>query len=153
VSDIRLRVALLTILLSAALFLASCPRFGKISPDFGGDQQVSIEDLRDQWSEYNIHYATYPADYPIAIMFDPRMNDTIILTDGWIKMKDSQQLERIVERLEAQYVPKMFRILGPDGNFFGYLYSARNAAYIREVDKKTLRIFNLDIPSEDEIGP
>jgi hypothetical protein len=46
--------------------------------------------------------------------------------------------------MEKWYEPAMYDIPGPDDQFYGYLFSARNYAFMQAIHDKTLRVYDLD---------
>lgn len=128
-----------------------CSGFGKLDLELGPLKSMNVERLIRDWRGYNISYAAWPADYPVSILFDPKNDSRTLLTDSWIEIKDRDRLLRILDRLESRYNPRLYRILGQDDQFYGYLYSGRNNAYVKVVNRKTLRVYEIYMPSSEEL--
>ena len=145
-----------------ALIISSCAswqqNYGKLRILPKGQNEVTIQDLIDNWKDYNIYYSDkydgFDARSPLGIMFDPKNNDTMLVGDRWKKVEDQQTLIEMTQWIypTTQYEPWLNEILGPDGRFYGYLYYSYGFATIKVVDNNTMYVFNLDEPREEGDG-
>lgn len=55
-------------------------------------------------------------------------------------------------RTYIQFDPRLWRILGPDDQFYGYLFFAWGHAVIKAVDDKTMYVYDLESPLYIEDG-
>ena len=131
-----------------SLFLMSgCSAYGKLKSQFGYEDKVTIEGLKENWDDYTIHYAEMYVGKPAAIMFDPKEDGKTLAGDKWIKVEDQETLSDIISRMErARYGPRLRRVLGPDDQFYGYLFSFRHRVVTKSVDDSTLYVYDLDPP-------
>ena len=51
-----------------------------------------------------------------------------------------------MKRMPAGQSPRLFQVLGPDGQFFGYLYAAVPGMQTQVVDARTLRFYRVKPP-------
>ena len=145
-----------------ALIISSCAswqqNYGKLRILPKGQNEVTIQDLIDNWKDYNIYYSDkydgFDARSPLGIMFDPKNNDTMLVGDRWKKVEDQQTLIEMTQWIypTTQYEPWLNEILGPDGRFYGYLYFSYGFATLKVVDDNTIYVFNLDEPREEGDG-
>jgi len=145
-----------------ALIISSCAswqqNYGKLRILPKGQNEVTIQDLIDNWKDYNIYYSDkydgFDARSPLGIMFDPKNNDTMLVGDRWKKVEDQQTLIEMTQWIypTTQYEPWLNEILGPDGRFYGYLYYSYGFATIKVVDNNTMYVFNLNEPREEGDG-
>jgi len=145
-----------------ALIISSCAswqqNYGKLRILPKGQNEVTIQDLIDNWKDYNIYYSDkydgFDARSPLGIMFDPKNNDTVLVGDRWKKVEDQETLIEMTQWIypTTQYEPWLNEILGPDGRFYGYLYYSYGFATIKVVNNNTMYVFNLDEPREEGDG-
>ena len=75
---------LLTVILLIAGFTSGClENYGKIrlAP---GDPNVTLQDLKDNWENYDILYAGLATDSPSALMFGPRSDGKRLIGKKWM---------------------------------------------------------------------
>lgn len=144
-------------LLSALLMMSGCswyPGYGKLRIVQGTKEGVSIGELMENWQEYTIFYAGLSVQNPSAVMFDPKNDDKTLVTEKWVEVKDQETLLALIHWLDAdvQFYPKLYRIIGPHNQLFGFLYTAWDHVHMKLVDEKTLWIDDLPLPPID-YGP
>jgi len=120
-----------------------------------GSWATTVQALIDNWEAYDIYYAGLSYDNPSAIMFDPKTGGRRLISDKWVPVTERSVLVDIIDWLNANvnYPPTLWKILGPKGHFFGYMYtSALEQVVIKEVDDKTLWVDNIPLPPIDYGG-
>jgi len=149
-------LALMTIVLM--VIITGCSGYGKLrlQSRFGDD--VTIEKLKENFSDYTVYYAGYALDNPSGIMFDPKNdNRTLMPSERWTKLDDKESVIEVISWIKIQdshySYPRLYRILGPDDQFYGYLYSAWDRMVAKVVDDKTLWVYDLPDPPHYEEGP
>ena len=145
-----------------ALIISSCAswqkNYGKLRILPQGRNEVTIQDLIDKWNDYNIYYSDNYEESnvrtPLGIMFDPKNNDTTLVGDRWYKVRDQKTLIELTKWIypTTQYEPWLNEILGPDGRFYGYLYYSYGFVTLKMVDDKTMYVFGLEDPHQEEYG-
>lgn len=128
--------------------------YGKLRIQSGPGKKVAIEELIEQWQSYDVYYAGLSLENPSAIMFDPKGDGQKLVSDKWIAVKNRQELSTLVNWIDANipFSPVLWRVLGPDSQFYGYMYSAWNHVLIKVVDESTLWVDDLPLPPTD-YGP
>ncbi len=141
--------------LTALLMITGCfGNYGKIRMA-SGDHNATIQDLKDNWENYDILYAGLSTDSPSAIMFGPRADGKRIIGEKWMPVTDGAVVEEIVGWLNSyvNFPPNLYEILSPNNVFFGYIYvSPTLQVVIKEIDPETLEVENIPLPPID-YGP
>jgi len=140
----------------ALIFLVSgCTWFksyGKLRSQPRHEKKVTIQELKDNWHDYTISYVGYYGiRQPSAVMFDPKKDDRALVGDKWTKVEDQETLSQLISSIQchkATYYPRLWRVLGPDGQLYGYMFSAwdRVPVVIRVVDEKTMWVHDVRLP-------
>jgi hypothetical protein len=148
-----LSVFLVAIIISSCASLSN--NYGKLRIVSKSQNEVTIQDLIDKWEDYNIYYSDkyegYNVRRPLGIMFDPKNNDTTLVGDRWKKVANQSDLIVMTKWIypTTHYEPWLNEILGPDGRFYGYLYYSYGFATLKVIDDKTMYVFNLEEPREE----
>lgn len=142
------------ILLMISGCMAWSERYGKISYLSNDSNEITIQALIDNWQNYDISYAGLDVRLPLGIMFDPKNNETTLVGDCWKTVANQQTLMEIARWIypNTQYPPKLSKILGPDGRFYGYLYHSYGPVFLKQVDDRKIYVYNLEEPIEEGLG-
>jgi len=129
--------------------------YGKIRVLSRHEEKVSLQELEKNWQDYTIYYAGLSVKTAAGIMFDPKNDDKTLIGDKWIKIEDKETLLELIGwiRTYIQFDPRLWRILGPDEQFYGYLFFAWDHAVIKAVDDTTMYVYDLESPLYIEDGP
>jgi hypothetical protein len=138
------------IALAVISLLLGCANYGKVRP---AGLETSIETLAENWVNYDVYWTGISKGEPTAILFDPKDHDRSLEGDIWYKVEDAESLASLIGWIEAnrEFYPSMWRVLGPDGEFYGYLYSGSKRTVVRAMDEKTLWVSG--IPATLRGGP
>ena len=127
--------------------------YGKLRPQSMRDQRVAIEKLQENWEDYVIHYAGLNVGNPAGIMFDPKHGDRTLTGEKWVKVEDKETLSELIGWMKSytEYYPRIWRILGPNNEFFGYLFYPSYRMYadnvvIKVIDDKTMYVYDVESP-------
>jgi hypothetical protein len=129
--------------------------YGKLRLQPYGKDRLTIENLLDNWTGYHIYYAGLEVYRPSALMFDPKEGERkLVPHEWWIKVEDKKTLIEIVDWLnfDKHFEPLIWRILGPNDAFFGYVYTAWTHVLIRVIDEKTLWVDDMSKPPDYPAG-
>lgn len=132
------------------LFICGCSSthgIGKIRIQ-SADEKVNIDYLMENWLDFHVYYYGYSVKDPWAVLFDPKTDGKRIDAGKWYRVTDRQELEGLYtwNRSRGQMFVKLYRVLGPDDQLYGYMYSKRRDVNIRAVDASTLWVDNLSPP-------
>ncbi len=137
------------------LFFSGClGNYGKIRMT-SGDHNLTIQQLKENWQNYDILYAGLSTDSPSAIMFGPRTDGKRLIGKKWMPVTDRDVVVEIVGWLESyvNFPPMLYEILSPEDVFFGYIYtSPTEQIVIKQIDPETLELENIPLPPID-YGP
>ncbi len=138
------------------LLISGCANYGKLRKESRGlynantrySENVTIQKLLDNWQEYDIYYAGYKASRATGIMFDPKNDDRKLLNGWWEKVDTQEQLSYIVKWLgfgsQNYYGNNLYRMMGPDENLYGYVYTPFTHVVFKSVDEKSMYVYYLD---------
>jgi hypothetical protein len=129
--------------------------YGKVRVVSRQEEKLTLEQLKLNWQDYTIYYAGLKVGTAAGVMFDPKDDDKTLAGDTWIKVEDKDTLVELIGVIESYiyFYPRLHRILGPDDQFFGYLFYAWDHPVFKVVDEKTLYAYDLKSPVYSEIEP
>ncbi|MBW2708069.1 MAG: hypothetical protein JRD04_02100 [Deltaproteobacteria bacterium] len=128
--------------------------YGKIRM-VSGDHNATIQDLKENWENYDILYAGLSTNSPSAIMFGPRSDGKRLIGRNWMPVTDRSVVDEIIEWLNSyvNFPPVLYKILSRDNVFFGYIYaSPTEQIVIKQIDLETLELDDIPLPPID-YGP
>jgi hypothetical protein len=107
-----------------------------------------LQGLREGWDDYDVFYMSWPGNEPAGILFDPRQDGKRLVAGRWSKVPDQESLVRLIQAMKRQhqFQPRLYRIMGPEGDFFGFLYALRNDVGIRILDDTRIQVFEVKPP-------
>jgi heme/copper-type cytochrome/quinol oxidase subunit 2 len=119
-------------------------KFGEVLPQPKGEKQMTIEMLQENWQDYFIYQDGPLGGVPIAIMFDPRNDDKTLATHRWDEIKDKKSLSDAIGWIKTKAeIPHVMRIMGPNDQIFGYVYTYNESIPLHVINDK--KIFVDDI--------
>ena len=133
--------------LAILILLAGCiayPGYGRIT---ASGQEATIQELVADWQAYDVTYCGVRPERPLGLMFDPKDDAHRLVGKRWKPIQDAGALEKTLMWLDATDhvppAPRLWRIIGPEGGFFGYLYTGTEPVVMRSVDENTLYVMEL----------
>ena len=126
-----------------------CAGFGKLQVECAYDCQKELQPLLDDFSSYHVYYAGQDPDLAAAILFDPIDDSRRIQPGRWKRLVDREMALEVIRTLEAdrEFYPKFMRVLGEEGNVYGYLYTPYQHVPVKQQDVGVIRIYNLRQPA------
>jgi hypothetical protein len=128
---------------------SSLKSYGKLGLQYGHGKKVTIQELKENWQDYIVYYAGLSIENPSAIMFDPKEDKRKLeMHEWWVQVKDQEKLSELILWIQAdiQFEPLIWRILGPDDKFYGFMYTAWTHVLIKVVDDNTMWVDDLSYP-------
>ncbi len=128
--------------------------YGKLRAEqWRGPNKVSVSDLVERWAQYDVYYEGWIYYNPSAVFFDPKSDDRKLISDTWAPIRDQVELSMLVKYINANnnFHPVLWRVLGPDNDFYGYMYSAWGHAHMKEIGERTLWVDDLPLAPYDPI--
>ncbi len=133
------------LIVSMVLIINGCGPVPRIKPQRGLNEKISLQELVQNWEDFDILYAGWSVTDLYGIMFVPKDNDMKLGGNRWKKIEDQDTREKIFSQVpDKTRYPS--RIVGPDDEFYGYiLYIKREGArtqraVVRVVDEHNLTI-------------
>jgi hypothetical protein len=157
--DIKKYIYLALLAIVPMFVMSGCSGYGKIRTQSGPGDDITIEKLIENWHDYTVYYAGYAINNPSGIMFDPKNDDkTLMPSDRWTKLDDKASVIDVISWIKAQaqgtpeHYPLVYSILGPNDQFYGYLFSGWDHLLTKVVDDHTLWVYDLPDPPYAEEG-
>jgi hypothetical protein len=136
----------------AGLLVSGCAvaRYGKLQmPE--RTEAVTVETLVRDWEGYEIYYAGLHSGHPSAVLFERKDDDRGFMTERWFKVRNKDMLDDLVDSIQRQlpisgYYPRLWKVMGPEGYLYGYMFTAWDHAVMKAVDERTLFVNDLPMP-------
>jgi hypothetical protein len=152
--DTEKHVSLVTLSFVLLFLMSGCfSSFGKIRPQSGNGESLTIEDQEKNWTDYTVHYAGLSPNRPSGVLFDPKNDGKTLLpgsNDRWRKIEDKEILSEVIDWIKTQdfpgYHPTLYMVLGPDDQLYGYLFCGRSDVTIEVFDDRTMFVNDLPDP-------
>ena len=132
------------------IFLMSgCANYGKFRLESGQAEKMTIQELQENWDDYSIYYADWRSvGWTGGIIFDPKKDDKTLVGDKWMKVEDKETLSQVIASIEAKNrYPRLYQILGPNNEFYGYMYLGPRRdnvnVFAKVIDSNSLRVSDL----------
>lgn len=118
-------------------------------------KKVTIQELEKHWSEYNVYYAGVAEEIPAAVLFAPKNSGTKLVAPKWNKVDSQETLSNMVTFIKTliRFNPRLYSIVGPGGQVYGYVFSLLNNVHMKSMGKNTLYVFNVPSPLFMGNGP
>jgi hypothetical protein len=130
--------------LIGALLISACASQGRLRVQSGSDMAMAMKDIIENHDKYIIHANEWPAGEVSAMVFDPKGDNKIIENDGWTLVNSKEQLSKLIDRSRRLIYRQFFKILGPDGQLFGYLLGGSEYVWIQTIDDSTLKLNSIN---------
>jgi hypothetical protein len=137
----------------SAMIITGCLGYGKLIIESKNKDEVAIENLINNSEDYDIHYFGLGKKFVSGIIFDPKKDNKKLLPgDRWVEINEQTTISDIVKRIKGSdlrgFNPTFYKIVGPDGGFYGYLFTGWFHIVIKKIDNDTLSVYGLDDPPE-----
>jgi len=137
----------------SAIIITGCSGYGELVIESKNEAEITIEKLIRNSDDYDIHYFGYGEKFVSGIIFDPKKdNKKLLLGNMWVEINEQTTISDIVKRIEGSdfqgFIPTLYKIIGPDGVFYGYLFTGWFHIVLKKIDDDTLSVYGLDDPPE-----
>jgi len=110
--------------------------YGKLEPATSGGDKMSIGMLQKDWQDYTVYYVGVDISTALAAVFWPKSQPKTLTGDRWTEVKDQDKVARLIRVIHGRNnIPgqwaRLWKILGPDGDVYGYMYSDWHRAVIK----------------------
>ena len=115
---------------------------------------MTIQQLRENWQNYEVAYAGLGKNAPSAILFQPKASDKRLTYDKWVPISSPEDVNEVIRWLDANpnFRSALWALVSPEGDLYGYIYSYYQSVYMKQIDENTWFIGNLPLPPFD-YGP
>lgn len=128
------------------VLMYGCAGYGKFVRQSSPGERITIQELQKDLNDYTIYYSGLSETRPRGIMFDPQHDNRELVGDRWVKVEDQETLSKLVGWMQfsTRGYPEIYRILGPDNAFYGYLYChSRHDAVAKALDDRRMYVYDL----------
>ncbi len=137
------------LIISFLSIIIGCAQYAKVIKPTDSDKRKSINELQKMSHSYTIYF-TDTGGYRygnVVLLFDPKnVNQTIIAT-RWTRIDDDKILEEIITRMKRHYKPpSVYHIVGPEGDFFGYMYASKGWIIAKTVNDTKMLVYDFPPP-------
>ena len=135
--------------------IPGCMNSAILRVQYRADTKAFLHNIEAKRDKYIIHALEWPVDEVSAIVFDPKVDNRTIENDGWTKVTSQGQLSKLIARSDRLIFRQFFKIVGPNGEFYGYLLGGQQYVWIETIDEDTLKLINArwSPPKEDRYYP
>lgn len=118
---------------------------GVIGPN---GKTVTLQELQKNWSDYTVYYTGLSDDTPTALLFDPKNDDKNLTGKRWEKVESKESLATMIQFIKdyVNYDPKLYAIVGPDHQVYGYVFSPTNEVFMKVEKGKTIYVYDVESP-------
>ncbi len=147
----RKRMVIMIASLALTKLMLGCAPYGSLLPVGGAGDPVTVDQLVEQSEQFRVFYAGYAVNNPSGILFDPVGDDRhLIPSPRWSEITGRDTAAEVVGWLRIQsgpgYFPALSRIVGPDGELYGYLFTGWHGLPTRGIEKQGLFVYDLPDP-------
>ncbi len=129
--------------------IIGCAQYAKVIKPTDSDKHISIKQLQQTPHSYTIYF-TDTGGYRygnVALLFDPKNINRTITANHWTQIDDNKKLEEIITRMNRHYKPpSVYHIVGPEGNFFGYMYASKGWIIAKTVNDTKMLVYDFPPP-------
>jgi hypothetical protein len=127
------------------MLVAGCgagQNYGKSVAASMGPDPMTIETLIENWQDYHIYYTGLSEQQPTGVAFDMKNDDKILDCSAWTKIEDKKTLTYVLGMMKTFMTgaQKLFKILGPDDQLYGYVYTPLDGARTKVTAPNTLHV-------------
>jgi hypothetical protein len=152
------RGSVLFSLICVFLFLAGCANYGRLRLESGYGETMTIQKLVENWQNYDVLATGVEPNVPSAIIFAPKNNDgRKVIGERWWELDNQKSIANTVGWIKAEqpvgvYYPRLWSMLGPDGDLYGYMYTSWDSAVMTVGPDKTMAVLDLPVPPYQAVG-
>ena len=153
----KIRQIILFVVSILVLFILSgCSNYAKVVFEaanrsyYNAESKMTVQKLVDNWELYDVSYSGITTPQADGIMFDIKKDDNKLVGDYWNKVTDEETLSSLVLwRIKNNDRGKLYKIIGKNGNLFGYVYCPVPYDYpvAKILDDKTIYVYRIFHPN------
>ncbi|MGD9038635.1 MAG: hypothetical protein PVH82_03280 [Desulfobacteraceae bacterium] len=144
-----LYLALITALLTGLISGCSTIKgYGKLGFPQTTEPKMTLDQLVENWKDYDIYYSGVWEGYVYGVMFDPKNDDRkLVGHEWWAPVQTQEDLAQMIRLINSfPFEPQLWKILSPDNRLHGFIYTFRHPVMIKVIDDRTLWVDELTFP-------
>lgn len=147
-----LYLVLIVAFLATLTYGCATPKgYGKLGFTQTTEPKMTLNQLVENWKNYDIYYSGVHRNYVIGIMFDPKDDERkLVGHEWWEPVQTEEDLHHLILMVNIfrsfRYEPMLWKILDRDNQLYGFIYTARYPMIIKVVDNRTLWVDELTFP-------
>jgi hypothetical protein len=144
------------LIITMLLLVCGCAHYGRLKIHKQAESGALLRELSADAQHYTVHYHGGSEKIVSGILFDPKNDAKTIHAAGplWQPLLPTQNVADIIDNIAMGdfpgYLPNLYEILGPEGDFYGYLYTGWFHLVIKPVDPQTVKVYGLRGPPQYE---
>lgn len=125
--------------------------YGKVRAISWRVEKTTLSELLENWQDYTISYDGMYGGLPPLIMFDPKDDDKTMQNNMWPKVTDLETLKYLIGIIRIDHA-RLYKVFGPNDQFYGYMFYACCYPTIEVMDDKTLFVHDMSLISYDHFN-
>ena len=129
-------------------------QYGKLGYTQIEEPKMTLDQLVEDWTDYDIYYSGVWEGYVYGVMFDPKNdNRKLVGHEWWAPVETREDLRQVVRMMDViPMEPQLWKVLSPDNQFHGFIYTFRDRPVIvKVIDDQTLWVDELTFPPVCEL--
>jgi hypothetical protein len=151
--DMKLKIYLYLLLITAFFvgLTSGCSTvkgYGKLGYPQTTEPKMTLEQLIENWKDYHIYYSGVWEGYVYGVMFDPKNDERkLVGHEWWAPVETQEDLSQLIRLINVfPFEPQLWKILSPDNQLHGFIYTFRHPVMIKVIDDRTLWVDELTFP-------
>lgn len=136
------------LLTGLTLGCSTTTQYGKLGYPQTEEPKMTLDQLLKDWQDYNIYYSGVWEGHIYGVMFDPKNDDReLVGHEWWSPVETQEDLWQMVRLINVYTMePQLWKIMSPDDQLHGYLYTLRHPVIVKVIDDQTLWVDDLTFP-------
>ena len=147
--DKKIKTVLAAMCLILFVFIAGCAGkhgYGKTTLTARSTDKMTIETLAKNWKDYHVYYTGTEPKVPWGILFDKKDDGRTLTSEHWVMVEDGDSISGKAQWMMASWpTTRLFTILGPENEFYGYVFTRWTTVVTKLVEKDTLYVYDLKL--------
>ena len=144
-----LYLVLITAFLVGLTSGCSTPKgYGKLGYAETTEPKMTLDQLVENRKDYDVYYSGVWEGYVYGVMFDPKNDERkLVGHEWWAPVETQEDLSQLIRLINAFAVePQLWKILSPDNQIHGFIYTLRYPVMVKVIDDRTLWVDELTFP-------
>jgi hypothetical protein len=96
---------------------------------------MTLEQLVEDWKDYDIYYSGVGEGHIYGVMFDPKDDDRKLVShEWWAPVETQEDLSLIIRLINIiPMEPQLWKMLSPDNQLHGFIYTLRDRPRNRQI--------------------